>query len=48
MPLRSPNLDAYAESFLGPIKSECMNRLIFSGEASGRAAMIKRMLRSGQ
>jgi transposase InsO family protein len=34
LPPRSPNLNAYAERFVGSIKSECMNRLIFFGEAS--------------
>jgi putative transposase len=34
LPPRSPNLNAYAERFVGSIKSECVNRLIFFGEAS--------------
>lgn len=39
LPPRSPNLNAYAERFVGSIKSECMNRLIFFGEASLRHAI---------
>jgi transposase InsO family protein len=39
LPPRSPNLNAYAERFVGSIKSECMNRLIFFGEASLRRAI---------
>ena len=34
LPPRSPNLNAYSERFVGSIKSECLNRLIFIGEAS--------------
>jgi putative transposase len=34
LPPRAPNLNAYAERFVGSIKSECLNRLIFFGEAS--------------
>jgi putative transposase len=36
LPPRAPNLNAYAERFVGSIKSECLNRLIFFGEASLR------------
>jgi putative transposase len=39
LPPRSPNLNAYAERFVGSIKSECLNRLIFFGEASLRRAL---------
>jgi transposase InsO family protein len=39
LPPRSPNLNAYAERFVGSIKSECVNRLIFFGEASLRRAL---------
>jgi transposase InsO family protein len=39
LPPRSPNLNAYAERFVGSIKSECLNRLIFFGEASLRRAI---------
>ena len=31
LPARSPNLNAYAEAFVGSIKSECLNRMIFFG-----------------
>jgi putative transposase len=34
LPPRSLNLNAYAERFVGSIKAECLNRLIFFGEAS--------------
>ena len=36
---RSPNLNAYAERFVGSIKAECLNRLIFFGEALLRRAL---------
>jgi putative transposase len=39
LPPRSPNLNAYAERFVGSIKAECLNRLIFFGEASLRRAI---------
>ena len=39
LPPRSPNLDAYAERFVRTIKQECINRLIFFGEASLRRAL---------
>jgi transposase InsO family protein len=39
LPPRSPNLNAYAERFVGSIKTECLNRLIFFGEASLRRAI---------
>jgi len=39
LPPRSPNLNAYAERFVGSIKAECLNRLIFLGEASLRRAL---------
>ena len=39
LPPRSPNLNAYAERFVGSIKSECLNRLLFFGEASLRRAV---------
>jgi transposase InsO family protein len=38
LPPRSPNLNAHAERRVGSIKSECLNRLIFFGEASLRRA----------
>jgi putative transposase len=39
LPPRSPNLNAYGERFVGSIKGECLNRLIFFGEASLRRAI---------
>jgi putative transposase len=39
LPPRAPNLNAYAERFVGSIKSECLNRLIFIGEASLRRSI---------
>ena len=39
LPPRSPNLNAYAERFVRSIKQECINRLIFFGEASLRRAL---------
>jgi putative transposase len=39
LPPRSPNLNAYAERFVSSIKAECLNRLIFFGEASLRRAL---------
>ena len=36
---RAPNLKAYAERFVGSINAECLNRLIFVGEASLRRAV---------
>ena len=38
LPLRSPNLNAYAERFVRSIKDECLNRMIFFGERSLRKA----------
>ena len=34
LPPKSPNLNAYLERFMRSLKSECLNRLIFFGEAS--------------
>jgi transposase InsO family protein len=39
LPPRSPNLNAYAERFVRSIKSECLNRMIFLGQASLRRAV---------
>lgn len=39
LPPRSPNLNAYAERFVRSIKEECLNRMIFLGEASLRHAI---------
>ena len=36
LPPRSPNLNAYAERFVRSIKDECLNRMIFVGQASLR------------
>ena len=38
LPARSPNLNAYAERFVRSIKDECLNRMIFVGQASLRRA----------
>jgi len=34
LPLRSPNLNAYAERFVRSIKSECLDQMVFFGESS--------------
>jgi transposase InsO family protein len=39
LPPRSPNLNAYAERFVRSIKEECLNRMIFVGQASLRRAV---------
>src|SRR5882757_3889094 len=39
LPPRSPNLNAFAERFVRSIKSECLSRMIFFGEASLRHAI---------
>jgi putative transposase len=39
LPPKSPNLNAYAERFVRSIKDECLNRMIFIGEASLRRAV---------
>ena len=39
LPPRSPNLNAYAERYVGSIKAECLNRLNFFGDASLRRAV---------
>jgi len=39
LPPRSPNLNAYAERFVRSIKVECLDRLIFVGQASLRRAV---------
>ncbi len=38
-PIMAPNCNAYAEQFVLSIKSECLNRMIFFGEASLRLAV---------
>ena len=42
LPPRSPNLNAYAERFVRSIKYECLNRMIFIGQASFRRADVLR------
>jgi putative transposase len=39
LPAKSPNLNAYAERFMRSLKQECLDRLIFFGEASLRKAV---------
>jgi hypothetical protein len=39
----SPNLNAYAERFVRSIKEECLDRMIFVGQASLRRAVIEYM-----
>jgi transposase InsO family protein len=39
LPPRSLNLNAYAERFVRSIKDECLNRMIFVGQASLRRAV---------
>ena len=39
LPGRSPNLNAYAERFVRTIKENCLDRMIFFGEASLRRAI---------
>jgi putative transposase len=43
LPARSPNLNAFAERFVRSIKAECLNRLIFLGEASLKHAVREYM-----
>lgn len=43
LPPRSPNLNAFAERFVRSIKSECLNRMIFFGQASLRRAITQYM-----
>jgi putative transposase len=38
-PPSAPNCNAYAERFVRSIKEECLNRMIFFGEASLRRAL---------
>jgi putative transposase len=42
-PPKSPNLNAYPERFVRSIKDECLNRMIFIGEASLRRAIAEFM-----
>jgi transposase InsO family protein len=39
LPPRSPNVNAYAERFVRSIKEECLDRMIFVGQASLRRAI---------
>jgi transposase InsO family protein len=41
LPPRSPNLNAFAERFVRSIKEECLNRMVFFGQASLRYAVIE-------
>lgn len=41
LPARSPNLNAYAERWVLSVKSECLSKLIFFGEASLRRAILQ-------
>ena len=43
LPAQSPNLNAYAERLVLSLKSECLNRLVFFGEASLRRALAEFM-----
>jgi transposase InsO family protein len=43
LPPMSPNLNAYAERFVRSIKDECLNRMIFIGQASLRRAAAEYM-----
>ena len=43
LPPLSPNLNAYAERFVRSIQDECLNRMIFIGQASLRHAVDERM-----
>jgi integrase-like protein len=43
LPPRSPNLNAFAERFVRSIKEECLNRMIFFGQASLRHAITQFM-----
>ncbi len=48
LPPRSPNLNAYAERFVRSIKDECLDRIIFVGQASLRRAVSDYMQRLQQ
>jgi putative transposase len=41
LPLRSPNLNAYAERWVPSVKEECLSRLILFGEVSLRHALTQ-------
>ena len=40
-PIQAPNCNAHAERFVLSIKSECLRRMIFFGEASLRRAIFE-------
>ena len=44
LPPMSPNLNAYAERFVRSIKDECLDRMIFFGQASLRRAVTEYMV----
>lgn len=44
LPPRSPNLSAYAERFVRSITDECLNRMIFVGQALLRRAITEYMM----
>ena len=46
LPPRTPNLNAYAERFVRPIKEECLERMIFIGQVSLRRAIAEYMAHS--
>lgn len=39
IPKHSPNVNAYAEAFVGTIKHECLNKMILFGEKGVRHAI---------
>jgi putative transposase len=41
LPPKSPNLKPYAERFVHSIKDDCLNRMIFMGQASLRRAVAE-------
>lgn len=43
LPPRSPNMNAFAERFVRSIESECLNRMVFFGQASLRHAVTQFM-----
>jgi putative transposase len=44
LPPRSPNLNAFAERFVRSIKTECLSRMIFFGQASLQHAITHFMV----
>jgi transposase InsO family protein len=41
LPLRSPNLNAFAERWVSSVRQECLSKLILFGEASLRRALTE-------